>query len=215
MRIIVVGAGIGGLAAAIGLRRAGHDVSLLERAPRLGGIGAGLVLFQNAMRALGRLGVREAIAAQGARGQGGLVLTSDGRELTSMPADVLEGTVAIHRGELQATLAQAAGDVRLGAEVTSVEQRDEGVVATIADGTEEKADLLVSADGLNSIVRGVVTDSRLRFAGYTAWRGGLSRPGRDGADERVVGDRRTIRAHRHRTLAYVLVRDQPSSRASF
>jgi 2-polyprenyl-6-methoxyphenol hydroxylase-like FAD-dependent oxidoreductase len=171
MRIIVVGAGIGGLAAAIGLRRAGHDVSLLERAPRLGGIGAGLVLFQNAMRALGRLGVREAIAAQGARGQGGLVLTSDGRELTSMPADVLEGTVAIHRGELQATLAQAAGDVRLGAEVTSVEQRDEGVVATIADGTEEKADLLVSADGLNSIVRGVVTDSRLRFAGYTAWRG--------------------------------------------
>jgi NAD(P)-binding Rossmann-like domain len=57
MRIVVVGAGIGGLSAAIGLRRAGHDVSVLERAPQPRGIGAGLVLFQNAMRALDRLGI--------------------------------------------------------------------------------------------------------------------------------------------------------------
>jgi 2-polyprenyl-6-methoxyphenol hydroxylase-like FAD-dependent oxidoreductase len=171
MRIIVVGAGIGGLSAAIGLRRQGHDVTVLERAPRLGGVGAGLVLFQNAMRALGRLGMRDAVAAQGARGQRARVLTSDGRELTAMPADLFDGAVAIHRGELQATLAQAAGDVRLDAEVTSVEHSDEGVVATIADGTEERADLLVGADGLNSSVRGVVTDAPLRFAGYTAWRG--------------------------------------------
>jgi FAD-dependent urate hydroxylase len=171
MRIIVVGAGIGGLSVAIGLRRAGHDVIVLERAPQLGGTGAGLALFQNAMRALGRLGMREAVAAQGARAQRGLVLTSEGRELSALPADLLDGTVAIHRADLQATLAQAAGDVRLDAEVTSVEQRDEGVVATIADGTEERADLLVGADGVNSIVRAVVTDARLRFAGYTAWRG--------------------------------------------
>ena len=171
MRIIVVGAGIGGLSAAIGLRRAGHDVTVLERAPHLGGIGAGLVLFPNAMLALGRLGMREAVARQGARGRRNRVLTSDGRELTALPADLLDGTVAIHRGDLQAALVQAAGGVRLGAEVTSVEQGDEGVVARIADGTEEHADLLVGADGLNSIVRAVVTGARLRFAGYTAWRG--------------------------------------------
>ena len=77
MRIIVVGAGIGGLSAAIGLRRAGHDVRVLERAPVLGGIGAGLVLFPNAMRALGRLGLREAVVAQGARGRRNRVRTSD------------------------------------------------------------------------------------------------------------------------------------------
>jgi 2-polyprenyl-6-methoxyphenol hydroxylase-like FAD-dependent oxidoreductase len=171
MRIIVVGAGIGGLAAAIGLRRAGHDVTILERSPRLEGIGAGLVLFENAMRALDRLGVRRAVAAQGARGRRGLVLTSDGRELTSMPAHLLDGTVAIHRGDLQAALAHAAGDVRLGAEVTSVDDGDDDVVATLADGTRERAELLVGADGLASIVRQVVTDARPRFAGYTAWRG--------------------------------------------
>jgi 2-polyprenyl-6-methoxyphenol hydroxylase-like FAD-dependent oxidoreductase len=171
MRIIVVGAGIGGLAAAIGLRRAGHDVTVLERSPRIGGIGAGLVLFENAMRALDCLGVRGAVAAQGAGGRRSLVLTSDGRELTCMPADLLDGTVAIHRGDLQATLAQAAGDVRLGAEVTLVDDGDDAVVATLADGTRERADLLVGADGLGSIVRQVVSDARPRFAGYTAWRG--------------------------------------------
>jgi 2-polyprenyl-6-methoxyphenol hydroxylase-like FAD-dependent oxidoreductase len=171
MRTIVVGAGIGGLSAAIGLRRAGHDLIVLERAPRLGGTGAGLVLFPNAMRALGRLGMREAVAGRGVRGHHALVLTSEGRELSALPADLMDGTVATHRGDLQATLARAAGDVRLDAELTSVEQREEGVVATIADGTAERADLLVGADGLNSLVRAVVTDARLRFAGYTAWRG--------------------------------------------
>jgi 2-polyprenyl-6-methoxyphenol hydroxylase-like FAD-dependent oxidoreductase len=171
VRVIVVGAGIGGLSAAIGLRSAGHDVTVLERAPQLAGLGAGLALFQNAMRALDRLGVHDAVTTQGRRVRRGIVLTCDGRELTATPADLLDGTLAIHRGDLQATLAQASGQVRLAAEVVAVEQGDDVVVATIADGTEERADLLVGADGLNSVVCGTITDARPRFAGYTAWRG--------------------------------------------
>jgi 2-polyprenyl-6-methoxyphenol hydroxylase-like FAD-dependent oxidoreductase len=171
MRIIVVGAGIGGLAAAIGLRRAGHEVTVLERSPRLGGIGAGLVLFENAMRALDRLGVGGAVAAEGARLRRGVVLASDGRELSSMPADVVGGAVALHRGELQAALVRAAGAVRLGAEVTAVDGGDDVAVVRMADGTEERAELVVGADGLGSIARPAVTAARPRFAGYAAWRG--------------------------------------------
>jgi 2-polyprenyl-6-methoxyphenol hydroxylase-like FAD-dependent oxidoreductase len=66
VRAVIVGGGIGGLSAAIALRQAGHDVIVLERAERLDPIGAGISLFGNAMRGLGRLGVRDAVAERGA-----------------------------------------------------------------------------------------------------------------------------------------------------
>jgi 2-polyprenyl-6-methoxyphenol hydroxylase-like FAD-dependent oxidoreductase len=129
MRVIVVGGGIGGLSAAIGLRKAGHEVVVLERAPQIDPLGAGITLFANAMTALDRLGVREAVAARGARGKRSAILTWQGQELTRVPADLLDGTVALHRADLQAALTQAAGSLRLGVEVTTVEQSDGLVVA--------------------------------------------------------------------------------------
>jgi 2-polyprenyl-6-methoxyphenol hydroxylase-like FAD-dependent oxidoreductase len=171
VRIIVVGGGIAGLSAAIALRRAGNEVVVLERARRIDPVGAGITLFANAMRALDRLGVREAVAAQGAAATRSAILTWDGRELTRIPSDLLEGTIALHRADLQAELAAAAGEVRLGVEVATVEQHDDGVVAVGADGSEERGELLVGADGLGSVVRRAITDAPVRFAGYTAWRG--------------------------------------------
>ena len=170
MRVIVVGGGIGGLAAAVGLRRAGHDVVVLERAPRIDPAGAGITLFANAMRALDRFGVREAVAQQGAPGKRSAILTSGGRRLADVPVDLLEGTIAVHRADLQAVLAEEAGEVRLGVEVTAVEQDTDGVMARGANGTEERGDVLVGADGLNSAVRRTIVDVRPRYAGYTAWR---------------------------------------------
>jgi 2-polyprenyl-6-methoxyphenol hydroxylase-like FAD-dependent oxidoreductase len=171
MRVIVVGGGIAGLSTAIGLRRSGHEVIALERAPRIDPIGAGLTLFANAMSALDRLGMRDAVAAQGAPAKRSAILTWEGRELARIPRDLLEGTLAIHRADLQRELAAAAGEVRLGAEITAVEQHDDGVVVRGADGSEERADLLVGADGLGSVVRSAIADVRPRYAGYTAWRG--------------------------------------------
>jgi 2-polyprenyl-6-methoxyphenol hydroxylase-like FAD-dependent oxidoreductase len=171
MRIIVVGGGVGGLGAAIALRRAGNEVVVLERAPRIDPVGAGITLFANAMRALDRLGVWEAVAAQGAAATRSAILTRDGRELTRVPPDLLEGTIAVHRADLQAELAAGGGEVRLGVEVKAVEQHDEGVVALAADGSEERGELLVGADGLSSVVRRAITDVPVRYAGYTAWRG--------------------------------------------
>jgi 2-polyprenyl-6-methoxyphenol hydroxylase-like FAD-dependent oxidoreductase len=171
VRVIVVGGGIAGLSAAIALRRTGNEVVVFERAPRIDPVGAGITLFANAMRALDRLGVGEAVAARGAAATRSAILTWEGRELTRVPSDLLEGTIALHRADLQAELAAAGGDVRLGVEVAAVEQGADSVVAVAADGGEERADLLVGADGVNSVVRRAIADVPIRYAGYTAWRG--------------------------------------------
>lgn len=170
-RVIIVGGGIGGLSVAIALRRGGHEPVVLERAPRLEAVGAGITLFANAMNALARLGVAEAISAAGCPASRSAILTSDGRELTTLSPDLLQGAVAIHRADLQDALLGAAGEVRLGAEVTSVDQDADGVVVHAADGSQERGDLLIGADGMWSLVRASIAPARPRYAGYTAWRG--------------------------------------------
>jgi 2-polyprenyl-6-methoxyphenol hydroxylase-like FAD-dependent oxidoreductase len=143
MRVIVVGGGIGGLSTAIALRRTGHDVVALERALSVDVVGAGIGLFANALRALARLGVHDDVAALGSRGRRGAIRTSDGRQLSTMSSDIVEGTIAIHRADLQAVLGRAAGDLRLGAEATSVAEDGGAVAALLADGTVVEGDLLI------------------------------------------------------------------------
>jgi 2-polyprenyl-6-methoxyphenol hydroxylase-like FAD-dependent oxidoreductase len=171
LRVIIVGGGIGGLSAAIALRRKGHEPLVLERAPRLEAAGAGITLFANAMSALTRLGVADVVAAEGSPARRSAILAAEGRELTTLPPDLLEGTVAIHRADLQDALLHARGEIRTGVEVTSVDQSAEGVVVRAADGSEERGDLLVGADGLWSLVRTTVAPATPRYAGYRPWRG--------------------------------------------
>lgn len=171
MRVLVVGAGIGGLGVAIGLRRAGHEVVVFERAGQLAPLGAGITLWGNAMRALERLGVRDAVAADGTPPRRSAIRTSSGRVLAEVPRDLLEGAIGLHRADLQAALAGAAGDVRLGAEVVAIQQDSAGVTVTLAGGREEQADAVIGADGIHSRVRGALfADVSPRYAGYTAWR---------------------------------------------
>ena len=130
----------------IALGRAGHRVVVLERTARLDSAGAGITLFANAMRALDRLGVGDAVRARGARAEHSAILTSSGYQLLALPSDLLKGAVAIRRSDLQTALHDAAQNVRLGAVITSVER--DGETAKLDDGTDQHGDLLIGADGV-------------------------------------------------------------------
>ncbi len=177
-KVMVAGAGIGGLSAAIALRRAGFEVVVFERAPELGEVGAGLLLAANAQKALGRLGLAGAVASLGTPSSAFEVRSWRGRVLAGNPAGELDkklgtSTVAVHRADLQALLIREAGEgtLRLGAEVEGFGQDAGGVMVSLAGGVEERADLLVGADGLRSRVRAsLFGPTSPRYAGYTAWR---------------------------------------------
>jgi 2-polyprenyl-6-methoxyphenol hydroxylase-like FAD-dependent oxidoreductase len=177
-KVMVAGAGIGGLTAAIALRRAGFEVAVFERATELGEIGAGLLLAANAQKALGKLGLSEEVASLGTPASDAEIRSWHGEVLASIPAAELETRVgtasaAVHRADLQALLLREVGEgpLRLGAEVAGFEQAEGGVTVLFVDGSEERADLLVGADGLRSKVRAeLFGPEEPRYAGYTAWR---------------------------------------------
>jgi len=183
--VLVVGGGIGGLTAAIALRRAGFVVRVLERAETLRPVGAGLTVQPNALSALDHVDLGDAVARAGTRLCHGILRSWRGRELSHMRLDEvapgLSAPVGIHRATLQGLLLDALPEevVRLGAEVTAVAQEGDEVVATLAGGATLRADLLVGADGIHSMVRrSLHGDQPPRYAGYTCWRGVLAR--RDG-----------------------------------
>jgi 2-polyprenyl-6-methoxyphenol hydroxylase-like FAD-dependent oxidoreductase len=178
VKVMVAGAGIGGLSAAIALRRAGFEVAVLERAPELGAVGAGLLLAANAQKALGRLGLAGAVARLGTPASAGEIRSWRGEVLASIPAAELEKAIgtpsaAVHRADLQALLVREVDDgtLRLGTEVGAFEQDESGMRVLFADGSHESADILVGADGLRSRIRaGLFGSEEPRYAGYTAWR---------------------------------------------
>ncbi|MFF3500575.1 FAD-dependent monooxygenase [Streptomyces sp. NPDC003247] len=162
MRAIVVGAGIGGLAAAVSLRRAGCEVTLVERAPRFTEAGAGIQLAPNATRALRRLGLLDAVAARADRPSHLSFRTwSDGAEICratlGRAAEEAFGApyLQVHRADLHRALAAAvpSRSVRLDSAVVRVGQDDEHAHVTTASGERLDADLVVAADGLRSTAR--------------------------------------------------------------
>lgn len=174
MRVAVVGAGIGGLAAAHAAARAGAEVVVLEREREPRREGFGLVLQPNAVLALSRLGLREDVLARGAPVAAAEVRTPDGALLFAVPyAELGWETVGILRGKLQDVLLNAVprDAVQFGRECIGVEQDANGVVAVLADGGREGADMLVGADGIRSTVRrSVGDDSPPHYAGQRSWR---------------------------------------------
>lgn len=173
-RAIVVGGGIGGLAAAIALDRAGWEVDVYERKESFREIGAGLTLWPNALAALDSLGVGTEVRAAALTGFDGGFMNSNGRWLTRINTDEVKErygeVVVMTRPDLLSLLLTAVPEQALhpSTEVTSVSA--DGTVNTSAGAFT--ADLVVGADGVRSAVRQQLWGSAAspRFSGFTAWR---------------------------------------------
>jgi 2-polyprenyl-6-methoxyphenol hydroxylase-like FAD-dependent oxidoreductase len=175
--VAVIGAGIGGLTAAIALRAKGIDVEVYEAAPEPRSTGTALGIASNATKVLCALGVDLTTSATSCALQDFELRTARGtliRKLagSAITAELGHPFVSIHRNELIRTLRNAAGDVPVhyGAEVIDVEVERCGVRAICATGAELRAQVLIGADGFRSAIRSFVTgEQRPSEYGYVCW----------------------------------------------
>jgi salicylate hydroxylase len=199
MKVLIVGAGIGGLCAALSLHKAGIDVRVFERASALGEIGAGVQISPNGVRVLHGLGLQAALDAVVFRPQAvELRLHRSGFEVSRTPlgAQIAARYGApyyhIHRADLHRLLLDAVrerlGDiVELCREVVGVSQTADGVQVGFADGGSESGDGLVGGDGIHSKVRAALLGpEKPTFTGNVAWRGVVPIERLKGVDLRPV-----------------------------
>ncbi|MCU0495354.1 MAG: FAD-dependent monooxygenase [Chloroflexaceae bacterium] len=171
-RVIIIGGGIGGIAAALACQRVGLEVQVYERADAPREQGAGLWLWANALHALEQLGLAEAVRAAGIHASAGRISDWRGRSIVHDLAEATP-TVALLRGELLAVLRQAlpARSLRLGAACCAVAQDGATVTAQFSDGSSAAGDVLIGADGVHSLVRAHLHGPQAPcYAGFQAYR---------------------------------------------
>ena len=178
--IAIVGGGIGGLAAAGFLRKAGLNVAVYEQAAELKEVGAGVVISPNAVRLLRRLGVLDRFLKAAVpietgwefrRWQDGSVLSSEDMSLCEELYG--ERSYFIHRADLLEAVRRAVpGEIaHLGARCTGLDLRSDGATLHFADGSSSVADVVIGADGVHSSIRGVVvTPDPAQYSGMCAFR---------------------------------------------
>lgn len=190
--IVIVGAGIVGLALALNLHRRGLSCRLYEAVPELREIGVGVTLLPHATRELKALGLLPEIEAAGIENAANAFFNRFGQLLFSEPRGRAAGypvpEVGIHRGRFQTVLLKAVqarlgpGAVTTGRRCTGVEQAGERVLVHLADAEGRaaetvSADVVVACDGVNSAVRRqFYPDDKLCFTGINLWRGVTRRP---------------------------------------
>jgi salicylate hydroxylase len=179
LRVLIAGGGIGGLTAACCLTKAGYDVEVLEQAPELSEIGAGIQLSANAMHVLNDLGLGPAMSELAVRPAAYVFRLHDMERRSAglrWPTNI---TVfmdnQLHRADLHDLLArklrELEGTVRLSSRVTGFDESVDGVNVRVADGSTCSGDLLVGADGVKSAVRAQLAGpDNAVYTGDAAWR---------------------------------------------
>ncbi|MEM8611197.1 MAG: FAD-dependent urate hydroxylase HpxO [Cyanobacteria bacterium P01_H01_bin.105] len=181
LKVIVVGAGMGGLTTALAMRQAGYDVEVYDRVSVLRPAGAGISLWSNGVKVLNRLGLGSEIARIGGpmeqmayyEGKTGDLLTRF--SLSPLIDQVGQSPYPVARTDLQQMLLTAFGadQVQLNKRCVAIEQTPDGATAIFEDGHRATGDVVVGADGTHSIIRTHVLGqpTERRYVGYVNWNG--------------------------------------------
>lgn len=177
MKVIIVGAGIGGLTTAIALQQRGIAYEIYDGAPGNQPLGAGITLGVNAMRVYDRLGISDAIRAVATLPSYLNICTDKGAVLQSIHNLSLEqqfgtGTYGIHRATLQQLLLDHVEQpVQWGRRCVSVSATAHEALVHFEDGHTATGTVVIGADGIRSVVRqSYISKGRYRYSGQTCWR---------------------------------------------
>jgi 2-polyprenyl-6-methoxyphenol hydroxylase-like FAD-dependent oxidoreductase len=185
-KILIIGAGIGGLSAGIALRKQGYDVEMIEKDPEWTVYGVGIIQQNNTIRATAELGVIDDYVDAGAGFDHVKIFAPNGEQVATIPISPLvkgyPANMGIARPALQKVLAESAqkhgAQIRLGLTATEINDVGDHVDVTFSDGSKGQYDLVVGADGVYSQTRKTLFPNvpGPEFTGQAVWRYNFDRP---------------------------------------
>lgn len=181
IHVAIVGGGIGGLAAANALLHRGISVAVYEQSSALREVGAGVFIYPNSLRQLERIGLGAALASVGAKvGSGSEYYRMDGTvvgKILTTDSSGWSGMYGMHRADLLKVLADAlpSTSIHTGHKCVGFTQDKTGAYLSFENGNTARADVVIAADGINSVLQKyVVEPSTPEYSGFRAYRGVLS-----------------------------------------